>query len=329
MKSLLIGNIKLKNPILLAPMVDITDFPYRVICRKNGASIAYTEMLHIESLIQLQNKKPNSNSLQNKIFTKKIESPVGLQLTGRSVVEFKHAAVFLHKLVSKKFALIDINCGCPSHLTIDNESGAYLLNNPQKISEIISFLKNENFIVTAKIRKGFDSENYLKVAKLIEKSGADAITLHGRLASEGRSTPADWNAIKKLKKEIGIPLIGNGDINSPKKAFEMLEIADGAMIARAAIGNPLIFKNTLHYLKTGKEKEFSFKDNIKQFNDYILLSKKYDLIDLTRIKYLGSNFIREIPGASKLRNEFMKLKSFEEIEEFVKRLIIKSKTEFQ
>jgi len=259
MKTFSIGNIKLKNPVLLSPMVDVTDLPYRLICKKNGAALSYTEMLHIESLIQIQNNNPKSIRLIDKIKTTKKEFPVGIQTTGRSVVEFKQASKILHQLVPKKFNLIDINCGCPSHLTLDNQSGAYLLNNPKIISEIISFLKDENFIVTAKIRKGYDKDNPLKVSKIIERAGADAITIHGRLANQGRSIPADWSIIKKAKKNIGIPVIGNGDINSPKKVEEMLDIADGAMIARAAIGNPLIFKNALYYLKTGKEKEFSFK----------------------------------------------------------------------
>ena len=186
MKTLSIGNIKLKYPILLAPMVDVTDLPYRVICRENGAAMVYTEMLHIESLLQIQNRKPKSEKLLQKTFTIKKESPVGIQLTGRSVAEFKQASKILHEFVPKKFNLIDINCGCPSHLTIDNRSGASLLNNPKIISDIVKFLKNESFIVTAKIRKGYDKDNSLKVSKIIEKAGADAITLHGRLANEGR-----------------------------------------------------------------------------------------------------------------------------------------------
>jgi len=306
MKSLKIGNLKLKNPLLLSPMVDVTDLAYRLLCRKAGASLAYTEMLYSDAIIH-ENKKT-----QMLMKTIPEERPVGIQITGNSEEEFKKVIPY-----TKDFSLIDINCGCPSIKLIGNKAGSYLLNSPQKIGRMIEILKTSGKPVTAKIRLGFKSNNVLEVSKKIERAGADALTIHGRLAIHGRDVPADWNWVKKVKENIGIPLIGNGDIFTPQDAEKMLEIADGVMIARGAIGNPLIFSKILYYLKNEKIKEYSFKDNLKQFKRYLKLVRKYGLIDIGRIKYLGSNFFRGMEGASKLRMKLMSLKSFEEIEGFV------------
>jgi nifR3 family TIM-barrel protein len=220
----------------------------------------------------------------------------------------------------KAYDLVDINCGCPSDRIMNNASGCILLKNPQKIASFIKVLKNENLTVTAKVRLGLKKNNVLEIAKAAEKAGADALTIHARLASQGYDVPADWTWIAKVKKEVGIPVIGNGDVNSGAKAKEMLEIADGAMIARAAIGNPLIFKQILHYLKTGKEHEPSFKDNLAAFKEYLELAERHSIIDISRIKYLGSNFIRDVKGAAKMRQDLMQKKSFNEIKEFAKLL---------
>lgn len=308
MKSLKIGSIKLKNPLFLAPMVDVTDLPYRLICRKAGAAMAYTEMIYISAILH---KNPKT---QNLMKTSKEDSPIGIQITGNSINEFKKVIPHL-----KPYNLVDINCGCPSIRITGNQAGSYLLKNPNKISSIIKILKQADLTVTAKIRLGFKTNNVLKVSKTIEKAGADALTVHARLAVDGRSVPAQWNWIKKVKQSLGIPVIGNGDIFNEKDAEKMLEIADGAMLARSAIGDPLIFKRTLKYLETKREPQFNFKQNIKSFQKYLKLAKKYNLIDIPRIKYLGSNFIKNTQGAAKLRNQLMQLKTFEEIESFVKR----------
>jgi len=317
MESIKIGKIKLNNKLFLAPMVDVSNLAYRLLCRKNGCSIAYTEMLHIQSLLHYNKNEKNKCRLNNKLLTSKNDNPVGIQLTGSRVKDFTLAIKLLHELIPHKFNLIDLNCGCPSHLTIDNKSGAFLLTKPEIISNIIQILKNESFIVTVKIRTGYNKDTSLKLSRLIEKSGADALTVHARLATHGRSVPANWEVIKKIKKNIGIPLIGNGDIDSPKKVKEMLEIADGAMIARAAIGNPLIFKQSLDYLRNGKARDNTFIDRINEFKKFLELSKKYGLINIPQIKYIGSNFIKNSKGASKLRHDFMRLQTFEEMKSFI------------
>lgn len=309
MKSLKIGNIKLKNPLLLSPMVDVTDLPYRLICRKAGAAMAYTQMLYISQILH-ENKKT-----QDLMKTCKEDKPLGIQITGNNPEEFQKIIPYL-----KLYDLVDINCGCPSIKITGNQAGSYLLKNPDKITRMIKILKQAGLTTTAKIRLGFKKNNVLKVSKEIEKAGADALTIHTRLAIHGSSTPADHSWIKKIKKNISIPIIANGDIFSGKDAESLLDVADGIMIARGAIGDPLIFQRILQYLKTKKESEFNFKKNIQLFNEYITLAKKHDLINLPRIKYLGSNFIRNIEGASKLRKELSQLRNLDDIQKLAKSL---------
>lgn len=307
--NLKIGKLTFKNRLFLAPMLDITNLPCREICRKAGAAMAYTEMINVPAILH-ENKKT-----KDMMKSSKEDSPLGIQITGNNIQEFKKVIPFL-----KKYDIVDINCGCPSERIYENESGSYLLNEPEKIAEIIKLLKKAGLTVTAKIRLGFKKNNVLQVAKLIEKAGADAITVHARLANEGYDVPADLEWIKKVKKSVKIPVIGNGDVINEEKAVEMLKICDGVMIARGAIGDPLIFDRILHYLGTGKKKPFDFKKNIQAFQEYLKLSERYKTINIPNIRHLGCKFIKNIPGASKLRFELMKCKDLNEIKDFFKKI---------
>ncbi len=311
LKTLKIGNLKLENPLFLAPMVDVTDLAYRLICRKNGCGMAYTEMIQAEALMH-----SDKTTIKLKTLTNSKDKPLGIQITGRKISDF---GKIIPKL--RDYDLVDLNCGCPGHLTIDHGSGSYLMKDPDKIAKIISLLKDNDLIVTAKIRLGFNKNDVMNLSKKIDKAGADALTLHPRLANQGRGVKSDWKWFSKVKEKIGIPLIGNGDVFKPEDAKEILKVCDGVMIARGAIGNPLIFKQTLDYLKTGKYKKINFKDNLRIYLDYLKLSKKYNLLKMAKIKYIGGKFLRGFDDAPKIRNEFMKLKSFDEIEGFVKGLV--------
>lgn len=311
MKSLKIGRLKIESPLILAPMVDITNLPYRLVCRKAGCSLAFTEMINVPAIIH-ENEKTKKMML-----TRKEDSPLGIQITGNNLKDFEKVLPYL-----KDYNLVDLNCGCPSERITDNDSGSCLLNTPDKIAKIIKILKKSGIPVTAKIRLGFKKNNSLEIAKVIEKAGADAITVHPRLAKEGYDVPADWKEIAKIKKALKIPVIGNGDVLNPEKAKEMLEQTgcDAVMIARGAIGDPLIFERTLDYLKTGELKQPDFKKNIKSFNEYLKLSEKYGFDDIAIIKHLGTKFIKGIQNAGKMRNELMQFKSFNEIKNFFAKL---------
>lgn len=306
-----IGDVKIKNRLFLAPMVDVTDLPYRLICRKARAGMAYTEMLYVDAITH-ENEKT-----KRLMKTTKEDTPVGIQVTGSNPEELKKA---ISMRVFDKYDLVDVNCGCPSVRITGNEAGSFLLKNPEKIVKMIAMLKEAGYTATAKIRLGFDNHNVMEVSKMIERAGADALTIHARLAIHSGKIPADWSWISKVKKEIGIPIIGNGDITSGKGAEEMLNLSDGVMIARAAIGDPQIFDRISYYLKTEKEKEFDFNKNIKYFKEYLKLTKKYDVVDVPRIKYLGGNFLRNREGIAKLRKELMGLKTFDEILDFSKKI---------
>jgi nifR3 family TIM-barrel protein len=311
LKPLKIGKLTIKNPILLAPMVDITDLPYRIICKTSGASMCYTEMLYIDAIIH---KNPKTQKLMR--FSSK-EKPIGIQITGNNLEHFRAAIPYL-----KKYSLVDLNCGCPSERITGSESGSYLLNNPKLISDIIKILKAHKLTVTAKIRLGYNKNNVLEIAKTIEEAGADALTVHPRLATQGYNVKADWSQIKLIKQQVKIPVIANGDILKEEDAKKIIEQTgcDGIMIARGAIGDPLIFKRINHYLKTGKKLPFSIKDNLKLLQLYLKLCKKHKFNDLSRIKRLSCKFIKSFEGASNIRNQIMSLQFLNEIEKLIKKI---------
>jgi tRNA-dihydrouridine synthase B len=333
MESLKIGKLKLKNRLFLAPMVDVTDLPYRILCRRAGAGMAYTEMIYVDAILH-----ENERTLKM-MKTSKEDSPIGLQITGDSVEEFERFAKL--KKVWKDFDLIDLNCGCPSMRITGNKAGSYLLKNPEKIAEIVKILKKTGKIVTVKIRLGYDKNNVLEVAREIEKAGADALTVHARLGVDGSKVKADWSWIKKVKESVKIPVIGNGDVFSGEDAFEMLKVCDGVMIGRGAIGDPLIFSRINEYLNDVRRKCFpateiprppapdsrrvgednpGFKGNLKLFLEYLNLEEEFygKDVDLRKIKYVGTNFFKGFSGASKARERLMRIKSFDEIKKFVK-----------
>jgi len=311
-KAIKIGKYLIKNPIFLAPMVDVTDMPYRAICRKAGAGMTYTEMLYVDAITHENDK---TNQL---MAIGKNEKPSGIQITGNNIEEFRKVIPYL-----RKYDLVDLNCGCPSVRIVGNEAGSYLLRTPEKVAAIVKLLKKAGLTVSVKIRLGFERNNVIEIAKIIEKAGADALIVHARLAKDSNKIPADWKWIAAVKKAVKIPVIGNGDVISGESAARMLKICDGVMVARAAIGDPLIFDRINYYLKNGKEKELDVSGNLKLFLEYIKLCKKQKIIDLHRIKYIGSCFIKGFNGAAKQRAAFMSLKTIDEIEDFSREIVDK------
>ena len=241
-----IGNVELENNIFLAPMAGITDLPFRLICKENDAGLVYTEMISAKALLY--------NDEKTKLLLKTCdkEKPLAVQIFGSDV----EAIAYASKYVSEFADIVDINMGCPAPKVVKNGDGSRLLLNLELVKQIIeTAVANSKVPVTVKMRTGWDADNIVVVeaAKIAEKAGASAITVHGRTRSQYYSGEADWNIIKQVKESVSIPVIGNGDVTSREIAKKRLEQSgvDAIMIGRGAFGNPWIFRETVQYLQNG------------------------------------------------------------------------------
>ncbi len=248
MRKLKIGNVELPNPCVLAPMAGVTDLPFRLLCREQGAGLLCTEMVSAKA-ISFHNK--NTESLMQ---TGPGEHPVSLQLFGSEPELMGRIAA---QIEERPFDILDVNMGCPVPKVVNNGEGSALMKQPKLVEAIVTaMVKSVKKPVTVKIRKGFDEEhvNAVEIAKIIQASGAAAIAVHARTREQYYSGQADWEIIRQVKESVSIPVIGNGDVDSPQKAQRMLQETgcDGVMVGRAARGNPWIFRQITHYLDTGE-----------------------------------------------------------------------------
>ncbi len=303
--------MKFKSKIFLAPMADVTEAAFRILCSKYGAGLTYTEM--ISSTALARNEK-------NKLFdVKEIEKPIAVQLMGNNLKDIKKAV----EIVQDKVDLIDFNMGCPMKKIVENGAGAALLKNPEKVRKIVRVLvESSEKPVSIKIRSGWDAKsiNALEIAKIIEEEGASMITIHPKTRSQIRSGSADWSLIKKIKEEVNIPVIGNGEVKTPEDVKRMFDETgcDYVMIGRAASKNPYIFKQAKEYLKDGKYGEV---DKKKILEEYLKLAERYNS-DLKYIKLHVIYMTRGFEGSSRLRAKISRLKTIKEIKEVVRDIII-------
>ena len=248
MKKVKIGNVELANPCVLAPMAGVTDLPFRIITEKFEPGLVCTEMVSSKALFFGDEKT-------KKLLKRDEETvPVSMQIFGSDPETMGFAAQYVSKLAD----IVDINMGCPAPKVVKNGDGSKLLLDLNKAEEIIkSVVKNSTKPVTLKFRKGWNDENIVacELAKIAEKCGVSAITIHGRTREEYYSGKADLDIIKTVKESVKIPVIGNGDIIDEESALRMFEYTgvDGIMIGRASMGNPWIFKKIKYYLETGEK----------------------------------------------------------------------------
>jgi nifR3 family TIM-barrel protein len=314
LNKLKIGKTETPGNLLLAPMADVTNLAFRLLCRQNGADLTYTEMISADALLN-ENRKSLFKGL-----TSPEDRPFGIQLVGNLPEKLREAALFVEDKYRPE--LIDVNMGCPVKRMTEIGCGSSILNSPHLVYEIISEMTDVlKTPVTAKIRLLKTNEKTLEVASLIEKAGASALTVHGRTAEQMYSGNVDLRAVRAVKRELSIPVIANGDIRSEESAEETLDFTgcDGLMIGRAAMGNPFIFKRIRHYLKTGEKLEIDNQARkLKDFENYIALLEEYSLCSSTNLRMHAHWFTKGLRGSRQIREKINNLNDGKAMIELIK-----------
>ncbi len=306
-----LAHIDIDKPLVLAPMEDVTELPFRLICKRLGADIVVTEFTSSEGIIR------DIPRIMEKIQISEDERPVAIQIFGGRPEAMSGAAEVIEKL---KPDFIDVNCGCWVKNHVARNEGAGLLRDLPLFEAIVkATVKGTKLPVTVKTRLGWDEESIVieDVARMVEAAGAKALTLHCRTRSQAHSGFADWSWLEKIKKVITIPLIGNGDVTTPEDAKAMLETGcDGVMIGRGAIANPWIFREIKHYLKTGEHlAPPTIEEKIQTCIEHLKLNvhyktEKYGVVPF-RKHYVG--YLKGLPNVTAVRNDLMQLTTLDSV----------------
>ena len=309
-----IGNVKIKNQIVLAPMAGISNTSYRKIIKEMGAGLIYAEMVS-DKAIMYENKKT-----YDLLKMDEVERPIAQQIFGSDKESFVIAAKRIEELMHPD--IIDINMGCPvPKVAVRAQAGSALLKDPDKIYEIVSaVVKSVNVPVTVKIRSGWDEKhiNAVEVAKKCEQAGASAIAVHARTRSQGYSGKADWQIIKQVKEAVNIPVIGNGDVTTPELAKQMLDETncDAVMIGRGVLGNPWLIRDCVSYLENGTiptpptDEE---KINMMKRHYEILLEDKPEKLATLEIRSFIIWYLKGMPKSKEIKNQICNCKTSEEM----------------
>ncbi len=306
-----IGTIEIDKPLSLAPMEDVTDISFRIICKRLGADLLYTEFTSSEALIR------DAKKALKKIEVAEEERPVAVQIFGGLETSMEGAAKVAENAGPD---FIDINCGCWVKDVALRGAGAGLLKDLPRFEAIVrSTVKGTKLPVTVKTRLGWDAQSIviLEVAKMVEQAGAQALTVHCRTRDQGHEGAADWSWLEKIKNVVSIPVFGNGDLKTPEDIKRMYETGcDGAMIGRAAILNPWIFREVRHFLATGEAlAPPSFAERLQVCRDHLMLSVQYkgERRGILEFRKYYSGYLKGLPNIAKLRAELMEYTELEPI----------------
>ncbi len=319
MAKLMVGNVVLDNPLILAPMAGVTDLPFRLLCSQQGVGLIGMEMVSAKAIMY---KNKNTEKL---LEIHPEEGPVSLQLFGSDPEIISRIA---KQIEDRPFSILDINMGCPVPKIVNNGEGSALMKNPRLVGEIVrKTVKAINKPVTVKIRKGFDDDhvNAVEIAKIVEDAGGAAIGIHGRTREQYYSGKADWEIIARVKEAVSIPVLGNGDVTDAESAVRMLKETgcDGVMIARAARGNPWIFKRILSKLETGEEcPEPTMEERRDTILKHARLQTEYKG-EYTAVREMRKHigwYTTGLPHSARLRQKVNEMETMEELQEAVERL---------
>lgn len=306
-----IGNVELKNNVVMAPMAGVTDIAYRIILEAMGVGLATTEMVSAKGLYY---KNRNNHIILQKAPG---EYPLAVQLFGSDPIIMSNMAL----KIADDYDIIDVNMGCPVNKVVSNGEGSALMKNPEKAYSVLhAMCALVPKPVTVKFRKGYDEEhvNAVEFAKMAEDAGVAAITIHGRTRSQMYSGKADWDIIREIKEAVHIPVIGNGDIFTPEDAERMIRETgcDGVAIARGAKGNPWLIRRTVRYLKDGTllpEPEPDEKKEVIRRHAELMIKYKGEKMAMPEMRSHLAWYTAGIPGSAAVRNEMNQVSTMDEL----------------
>lgn len=321
MKTLKIGNVELENRYILAPMAGVSDLPFRLLCKEQGAGLVCMEMVSAKA-IYYNNK--NTDMLME---IHPDEGPVSLQLFGSDP---KIMGEMAKRIEERPFSILDVNMGCPVPKVVNNHEGSALMKNPKLVGEIVtSLVKAIDKPVTVKIRKGFDENNVnaVEIAKIAEACGAAAVAVHGRTREQYYSGKADWEIIARVKDAVKIPVIGNGDVTDIESAQKLVEQTgcDGVMVGRAVRGNPFLFRELVHFEQTGEQCAKATPQEVREAilkHAALQIEYKGEYTAVREMRKHISWYSAGYPGSTKLRAKINEMENMDDILAIVEKIFV-------